>query len=109
MRVYRLSPQAEQSLVEIITWTIDHFGVNQARRYKNQLIKRLSSLANNEAPHGRPCNILLSNQRSIIDLEYYREGRHYIIFRNSSKGIFVLDFIHSSRNLEQIIQELLKL
>jgi toxin ParE1/3/4 len=48
----------------------------------------------------------LSGKRKAVDLEYYREGRHYIIYRNTSDGIFVLDFIHGSRNLEIIRQEL---
>lgn len=106
MRSYRLSPQAEQTLEDIIGWTIDHFGVDQAVKYKDRLIARLSSLAVNEVPHGRPCNIILSEKREISDLEYYREGRHYIIYRNTADGIFVLDFVHGSRNLEAIIEDL---
>ena len=107
MRSYRLSPQAEQTLEDIIGWTIDNFGLNQAIKYKNQLIYRLSSLALKELPNGRSCDILLTGIRQTDDLEYYREGRHYIIYRNATDGIFVVDFVHSSRNLEAIIQELL--
>ncbi|MBV1915059.1 MAG: type II toxin-antitoxin system RelE/ParE family toxin [Pseudomonadales bacterium] len=106
MRPYRLSPQAEQTLEEIIGWTIDQFGIDQAERYKNQLIERLSSLGNDELPHGKPCNILLAETRDVGDLEYYREGRHYIVYRNTGDGIFVLDFVHGSRHLEAILEEL---
>ncbi len=106
MRSYRLSPQAEQRLEEIIGWTIDHFGLDQALKYKNRLTGRLSSLAVDEVPHGRPCNNLLSGKRDAIDLEYYREGRHYIIYRNTIDGILVVDFVHGSRDLDAIIQEL---
>lgn len=106
MRAYRLSPQAEQTLEEIIGWTIDHFGIDQAINYKDQLIGRLSSLSADEAPHGRPCNILLFDKRNAVDLEYYREGRHYIIYRNTTDGVFVLDFVHGSRDLDAIIKEL---
>ena len=109
MRSYRLSPQAEQTLEEIIGWTIDHFGSDQAIKYKDQLIARLFSLAIDEVPHGRPCNTLLSGKRDVSDLEYYREGRHYIIYRNTADGIFVLDFIHGSRNLEALIEDLSQL
>jgi hypothetical protein len=42
----------------------------------------------------------------VTDLEYYREGRHYIIYRNTAAGLYVLDFVHSSRDLESIIQDL---
>jgi len=106
MRGYRLSSQAEQRLEEIIGWTIDHFGIDQATKYKDRLIGRLSSLAADEFPHGRPCNILISGKRNVSDMEYYREGRHYIIYHNAAAGLYVLDFVHSSRDLESIIQDL---
>lgn len=109
MRSYRLSPQAEQTLENIIGWTIDHFGIEQAVKYKDQLIARLSSLAADALPHGRPCNVLLAGQRDVDDLECYREGRHYIIYRNTLDGIFVLDFVHGSRNLEAVLEELSQL
>ncbi len=108
MRSYRLSPQAEKTLQDIIGWTIDHFGVDQAVKYKDRLIARLFSLAVDDVPHGRPCDHLLLGKRNVVDLEYYREGRHYIIYRNTADGIFVLDFVHGSRDLEAILRELSK-
>ncbi|EAQ98797.1 type II toxin-antitoxin system RelE/ParE family toxin [Congregibacter litoralis] len=106
MRGYRLSPQAEQTLEDVISWTIEHFGVGQAERYKDQLISRLAELAANEMPHGLTCSGLLAGQRDVVDLEYYREGRHYIIYRNTFDEILVLDFVHGSRDLKAILDEL---
>ncbi len=106
MRGYRLSPQAELTLEDVIRWTIKHFGLDQAERYKNQLINRLSVLAADELPHGLPCNSLLAGHREVVDLEYYREGRHFIIYRNTVDGIFVLDFVHGSRDLQAILYDL---
>ncbi len=40
------------------------------------------------------------------DLEYYRQGRHYIIYRNTDDELLVVDFAHGSRNLDAIIQDL---
>ena len=37
MRAYRLSQQAEHALEDVIGWTIDHFGIAQAIKYKGQL------------------------------------------------------------------------
>ena len=51
-------------------------------------------------------NVLISGKSNVIDLEYHHEGRHYIIYRNTAAGLYVLDFVHSSRDLESIIQEL---
>ncbi len=108
MRTYRLTLQAEQTLVDIIGWTIDQFGIEQAIKYKELLENRLSSLASGKAPHGKPCNLLVSGLLDMNDLEYYRQGRHYIIYRNTDDELLVVDFIHGSRNLEAIIQNLSK-
>ena len=109
MRSYRLSSQAEQALEEVIGWTIDHFGIEQAINYKDRLTARLVSLVVDEVPHGRSCDVLLAGKRHVSDLEYYREGRHYIIYRNTDNGIWVVDFVHGSRNLEVIIEDLSQL
>lgn len=106
MRAYRLSPKAELTLEDIILWTIEQFGLDQAERYKNQLINRLAALAADELPHDIPCNGLLDGHCDVVDLEYYREGRHYIIYRNTIDEILVLDFVHGSRDLPAILDEL---
>ena len=106
MRTYRLSLQAEQTLENIIGWTIDQFGIEPAIKYKELLENRLSSLVSGKAPHGKPCNLLVSGLLDMNDLEYYRQGRHYIIYRNTDDELLVVDFVHGSRNLEAIIQDL---
>ena len=106
MRTYRLSLQAEQTLEDIIGWTIDQFGIEQAIKYKELLENRLSLLASFRAPHGKPCNLLVSGLLDMNDLEYYRQGRHYIIYRNTDDELLVVDFAHGSRNLDAIIQDL---
>ena len=106
MRGYRLSPQAELTLEDIISWTIEHFGIGQAERYKDQLMSRLAALAANELPHGLSCNALVGGQRDAVDLEYCVVGRHYIIYRNTLDAIVVLDFVHGSRDLAAILDEL---
>ncbi len=108
MRTYRLSLQAEQTLEDISGWTIDQFGIEQAIKYKELLENRLSSLASGKAPHGKPCNLLVSGLLDMNDLEYYRQGRHYIISRNTDDELLVVDFVHGSRNLEAILQDLSK-
>lgn len=108
MKCFRLSLQAQQSLEDIFGWTIDQFGLIQAVAYKDQIIGRLTSLAAGDPPQGRSCNLLVPEKYQITDLEYYREGRHFIIYRNTESVIFVADFVHASRNLEEIIQGLTK-
>lgn len=108
MRSYKLSLQAEQALEDILIWTIENFGVDQAGKYKDQLIARLASLAVGEMPYGHSCNKLLGGKREVSDLEYYREGRHYIIYRNTPESLLVLDFVHGTRDLQAIVEGLSK-
>ena len=106
MKKFRLSLRAEQSLEDIFVWTIDRFGIDQAIKYKDQLINRLNSLAAGELPHGRSCNVLVANLRDVQDLEYYREGRHYIIYRNTDEALLIVGFVHEVRDLEFLVKEL---
>lgn len=41
MKPFRLTPQAEARLPDIALWTVNQFGVDQARRYERELIDRL--------------------------------------------------------------------
>jgi len=105
-KTYKLTLQAQQSLTDIFGWTIDQFGIRQANVYKSQLIARINSLVKDEPPHGRCCKLLVQCVNNISDLEYYREGSHYIIYRNTAQQLLIVDFVHGSRNLTQIITEL---
>lgn len=106
MKAFRLSIRAEQSLEDIFIWTIHRLGIDQVIKYKDQLINRLNSIAAGELPHGRSCNVLIANLRDVRDLEYYREGRHYIIYRNNDEALLVVDFVHEVRDLEFLVEEL---
>ncbi|TPE50334.1 type II toxin-antitoxin system RelE/ParE family toxin [Maribrevibacterium harenarium] len=49
MTNYRLSPAAEQDLIEIAVFGIEQFGIAQAERYRDKLQQRFQQLA--EKPH----------------------------------------------------------
>lgn len=107
MKPYRLTPRAEARLTEIAGWTIDNFDVEQALRYEQQLIDRLGALARGDLPHGKRCEQLLPGPRkNMPELWYYREGRHYIVYQDLADRLIVIDFIHGSRNLEQLLAEM---
>ncbi len=106
MKPFRLTPQAEARLTDIALWTVNQFGVDQARRYERELIHRLKALASGDPPHGRPCGLLVPVRNSDSDLYYYRQGRHYIIYRNTPTQLIVIDFVHGSRDLPSILEEL---
>ena len=106
MTGYRLSRRAARSLEQIFGWTLDHFGRDQAVSYKDDLKNRLQALDAGVPPHGRSCGLLVAGSHDVADLMFYREGRHFIIYRSTDDGLFVIDFIHGARDLESLLQAL---
>ena len=102
MKPFRLTPQAEARLTDIALWTINQFGVDQVRCYERELIDRLKALASGDPPHGRPCGLLVPGRNS-DDLYYYRQGQHYIVYRDTPALLTVIDFVHGSRDLPGIL------
>ena len=80
-------------------------GISKAEEYKNQLLGRVRSVARAEPPHPMPCEILMQGKRDAAGLLYCREGRHFIILRETATRIDVVEFIHQSRGLERLIDE----
>jgi len=93
-------------LTEIAIWTIERFGVDQALRYESALLSRLESLAAGEPPHGRRCDVFLPVGPPNSDLWYYQEGRHYIVYQNSTDVLTVLDFVHGARDFSRVLEDL---
>ena len=106
MKPFRLTRQAEARLTDIALWTVNQFGVDQARRYERELTDRLKALASGNPPHGRPCALLVPGKDSDDDLHYYRQGRHYIVYRDTPELLIVVDFVHGSRDLPRVIEDL---
>ena len=100
MKPWRLSQQAEQRLSEIAEWTTRQFGLAQAVAYRDALIDRISGLASGRPPHGRPCEVLMRGRRNAGGLKYYREGSHYLVYRETRSELIVLEVFHASMNLE---------
>jgi plasmid stabilization system protein ParE len=93
-------------LEEIAHWTISKFGLSQAEQYERGLIDRLYALSRGELPPGRSCEALLAGRSGAKGLFYFREGGHFIIYRETDDLIVVIDFIHGARDLEAILIDL---
>ncbi|WP_108260538.1 type II toxin-antitoxin system RelE/ParE family toxin [Mangrovicoccus ximenensis] len=100
------APAALASLQDILEWTIGRHGDAQAERYTNQLIARLDALAAGQPPHPRPCSALLSEGRRAPGLGYVREGRHYLILRETETAIELVEVFHERMNIEAWLQAL---
>ena len=106
MRPWRLTPRAEESLVDIFTWTIKNFGEYQALAYCDGLIARINKLAGNEPPHARSCSVLMQGRKGAESLTYYHEGGHYIIMRGTDNLLEILEFFHQNTNLPYHLEKL---
>ncbi len=96
-RLWRLTRQAEASLVDIARWTLETFGPRQADAYEEDLITRCNEIAA-KAVLSRDC-------RAIIDpnlpenLRFTRCGQHFIVFINDPDQVTIIDFLHNRSDL----------
>ena len=108
MKAVVLSPAAEAALSDILEYSVGRWGAARAEAYKDQLLDRIRRLAGGELPHPKPCDVLMQGRRGAKGLRYFREGRHFIIIRETAIRIEVVDFIHESRDLERQIEKLIR-
>ena len=103
-RPWRLTRQAEASLVEIALWTLETFGPRQAEAYEDDLIARCNEIAKGTAP-SQDCRRLIAPDLS-EDLRFTRSGQHFIVFIEDAAQILIVDFLHSCSNLPDKIAAL---
>ncbi len=106
MKDIKVSPEAEVSLADILEYSIERWGLSRAEDYKDELLKRVRSVARSELPHPRPCVVLMLGKRDAAGLCYCREGAHFIILRETATCLEVVEFIHESRDLDRLIAAL---
>ena len=96
-RPWRLTRQAETSLLDIARWTARRFGPRQASAYEVDLIERCEAIAAGTAP-SRSC-------RDAVDptldprLRLTRCGGHFVIFVELPEMVVVVDFLHAKADL----------
>lgn len=102
----RLSSAAEADYQKILRWTVENFGMAQARHYADTLSSALKALSAGPAIIGvkeRP--EIGNNIRTLHVARNGRKGRHFVMFRvGSIQGrdvIDVLRLLHDSMDLER--------
>ncbi len=94
---WRLTRQAERSLVEIANWTYQTFGPRQATAYEDDLIAACRDIAAGTA--------ISQDCRRIIDpglpegLRFARAGQHFVIVIEDAEQVIVIDFLHGRSDL----------
>ena len=100
------APAALDSLEDILNWTIEQFGDDQAARYIGQLVARLEALAAGRPPRTKPCSQLVRGRRDAPNLSYYREGRHYLILCETDDRLELVEVFHSRMNIKARLSDL---
>ncbi len=96
-KTWRLTRQAEASLLDIALWTIETFSQRQAHAYEEDLIARCSGIASS--------SVISQSCRAIIDpdlkedLRFTRSGQHLIVFVEDDTSVTIVDFLHGRSDL----------
>lgn len=84
---YRLSNQARSDLRGIARYTLETWGMEQARRYTDSLLGCFQKIAG--APLiGRPCDRVQKGYHR------FEHGRHVIFYRPDQNGVFIARILH---------------
>jgi plasmid stabilization system protein ParE len=94
---WRLTRQAETSLVEIARWTHETFGPRQAAAYEEDLIARCAAIAAGTAM-SQDCRRLI-NPDLPEDLRFTRAGQHFVVFVEDADQVIIVDFLHGRSDL----------
>ena len=96
-RPWKLTRQAETSLLEIALWTMETFGPRQAAAYEEDLISRCHEIASGIAV-SQGCRQLIDPDLP-EDLRFARSGQHFIVFIEDAARVIIVDFLHSRSDL----------
>lgn len=94
---WRLTRQAEASLVEIARWTHESFGPRQAAAYEEDLIARCREIAAGTA-QTQDCRRFIDPDLP-EDLRLARAGQHFVIFVEDPAQVIIVDFLHGRSDL----------
>ena len=82
---YRLTPQADQDLVDIWQFSREIWGVTQANAYLNDLVT--------QPDLGKGCNHIRKNYR------VYHTKRHLVFYRSNNHQIEIVRILHDRMNI----------
>ena len=84
---YRLTQRAEAEIMDIFLEGIEQFGVQQARRYKDEMAHCFQLLA--DTPHmGRPASAIGEG------VHRHEHKSHVILYEPTDDGVLILAVVH---------------
>jgi plasmid stabilization system protein ParE len=100
------APAALVRFADIFEYVIEKFGEAHADAYTAQLATRIEALATGTCPRARRCEFLMQGVRDPSGLTYYREGSHFLILREKSDTLEVVEILHGRMNLDEHLERL---
>lgn len=94
MARYELSPEAELDIFGIALYTLEHFGLAQSERYRNQLEKRFQEIAESPKQYPSADKIRTGYRRSVC-------GSHSIFYRTKADFVEIMR-IYGQQDLEEL-------
>jgi len=91
---FRLTSRAESDLAEIADYTIETFGIEQARRYRDALESCFQMIADNPKL-GRSADQLAPKLRR------YEHQSHVVFYTIEGQSALIVRVLHESRDFEQ--------
>lgn len=97
----RLSDAARKDFDDIYLWTEEHFGIDQARHYRDAILNALQILEDGPDAFGTRKHLLLEDNFRVLHVARSgRRARHFIVFDGSMTGrIQVIRILHDSMDL----------
>lgn len=96
---WRVTQQAEQSLLDIALWTVETFGPRQADAYEQDILDKMDDIAGGVA-HTQSCRVVIDSNLA-DDIRYTRIGGHYLIYIEQQESFVLLDLLHQRVDLTQ--------
>lgn len=96
MKPWRLTPQAEDALVDIARWTLDRFGAAQMVADRDELLDRCDAVAKGQAVT-QDCSALTGDPAA--GLRFVRAGGHFAVFVDLGHEIVFVDVLHGRSDL----------
>jgi toxin ParE1/3/4 len=99
----RLMERAEQDLGEILDWTVENFGPNQAETYRETLLAAIGELRAGPSLLGvKKRDDIFPGLNTLPVAGHGRHGRHFVLFRvapDEDRVVEILRLLHDSMDL----------
>jgi toxin ParE1/3/4 len=101
----RLGRRAERDFVEILQWTRERFGPEQARRYRAILLAAIRALEGGpDIPGARHAGEILPGVKIVHAARGGRKARHFLLYRVAGRDQIVIGrILHDAMDIERHI------